>query len=910
MGMGSLDDLITKISDKLNYLYDQLDGFAESGVSNDGGNSLSLGTDDKPYFKERTSAEIKSAYESNSDTNAFTDAYKNQLDTLDADITEKLDRGGYAGTAQDLKDDIDGFVSGVSADADNSLILGTDDKPYFKERTDAEIKASYEGNANTNAFTDAEKVTLSTALQSDDLDGYLTEMESDSKYTPLTRTLTAGNGIQAIGDLSQNRNINLDFDYLDDRYDSGNKTRTGCKVATTVNITLSGVQTIDSVALSVNDRVLVKNQTDATKNGSYLVKSSTWVRTSDFDTVSSDEITQSATFYVQEGVMNGKSSWKLQTPNPITLGTSNLIFEQISGASNYIGGNKISLDGNQINHDTGTWTGKSNLSGATVISNLNVDAYGHISNWTTRNLTASDVGATTQSASDLRYLRKDVSGVFTGNELKIDNDKFLMLGNDNIAGLRATYGNSELRLYEGNFSIRDGADARFSFGRTTGNFSATGSITGANLSGINTGDQTWSTLDGKPTTFTPSAHNHDDRYYTEAESDGMYLRKDITDVLNSGVRIPHDAFLFFGNSNISAIRETGGNTEHRLYSGDYIIRDTTSEIFRFQRTTGNFIATGRGVFGDFIQPSGAGGNGVRIRGIGSGSSNVSYCSFYESDGITRQGYVGFPTPSSSNLFLRNEITSKNLQLKDDGVLDYNGIIKADDFNGNGSELTNVNADQVDGFHASSLIKTSGNQTISGRLSGSDATSDTDFVTKRQVLPIATQGSGIVKLVESVDSGVYNGGTGSYLKKGSTSNIYEYEMPAGSFQNSGKGLMEVEMYADVTSVSFDVNLLLNLTIIQGGTTFDFPANTINLNTSSPGAAGYFKFNFTSRQSGGLFYGFSVSDITDFSGTSTEYRNASVAGIDFRNSFKIRVKVSTQNGYSMSILPFTVKVSDLN
>ena len=31
----------------------------------------------------------------------------------------------------------------------------------------------------------------------------------------------------------------------------------------------------------------------------------------------------------------------------------------------------------------------------------------------------------------------------------------------------------------------------------------------------------WSTITGKPTTFAPSSHNHDDKYYTESEINNM-----------------------------------------------------------------------------------------------------------------------------------------------------------------------------------------------------------------------------------------------------------------------------------------------------------------------------------------------------------------------------------------------------
>jgi len=40
----------------------------------------------------------------------------------------------------------------------------------------------------------------------------------------------------------------------------------------------------------------------------------------------------------------------------------------------------------------------------------------------------------------------------------------------------------------------------------------------------NPGTTLWSGITDKPSTFPPSAHNHDDRYYTETESDARYVR--------------------------------------------------------------------------------------------------------------------------------------------------------------------------------------------------------------------------------------------------------------------------------------------------------------------------------------------------------------------------------------------------
>src|SRR5260221_2815249 len=56
-----------------------------------------------------------------------------------------------------------------------------------------------------------------------------------------------------------------------------------CRAATTANITLNGLQTVDGIALAANDRVLVKNQTSGANNGIYLASSSGWTRASDFD---------------------------------------------------------------------------------------------------------------------------------------------------------------------------------------------------------------------------------------------------------------------------------------------------------------------------------------------------------------------------------------------------------------------------------------------------------------------------------------------------------------------------------------------------------------------------------------------------------------------------------------------------
>lgn len=96
------------------------------------------------------------------------------------------------------------------------------------------------------------------------------------------------------------------------------------RAATTANITLSGVQTIDGVALTVGDRVLVKDQTAAAQNGIYLVAAQSWPRATDAD--NGTKMSSGARVSVEEGTVNAGSVWYLSTAGTINVGSTALIF--------------------------------------------------------------------------------------------------------------------------------------------------------------------------------------------------------------------------------------------------------------------------------------------------------------------------------------------------------------------------------------------------------------------------------------------------------------------------------------------------------------------------------------------------------------------------------------------------------
>jgi hypothetical protein len=155
----------------------------------------------------------------------------------------------------------------------------------------------------------------------------------------------------------------------------GYKWKEPVKAATTANITLSGTQTIDSVALVANDRVLVKNQSTASGNGIYLVAAGAWTRTTDFD--ASAEL-EGATVFVSQGTAGGNTTWQMTTDGPYTIGTTALTWSQIGGGTTYTQGTGISISGGVIAVDVAVVARKSTFTigdgAATTISvthNLN-----------------------------------------------------------------------------------------------------------------------------------------------------------------------------------------------------------------------------------------------------------------------------------------------------------------------------------------------------------------------------------------------------------------------------------------------------------------------------------------------------------------------------------------------------------
>ena len=99
------------------------------------------------------------------------------------------------------------------------------------------------------------------------------------------------------------------------------------RVGTTgANLSLSGLATLDGIAIGAGDRILVKDQTNKAENGVYVASVSTWSRA--LDLTQTAQAVPNLTIWTSEGAANEDKGWVLTTDAPIILGTTGLTWEK------------------------------------------------------------------------------------------------------------------------------------------------------------------------------------------------------------------------------------------------------------------------------------------------------------------------------------------------------------------------------------------------------------------------------------------------------------------------------------------------------------------------------------------------------------------------------------------------------
>jgi hypothetical protein len=243
--------------------------------------------------KDLDAASIKTSYESNADTNAYTDAEKAKLAGIEAGATGDQ-TGQEIKTLYEQQADTNAFTDALLSKLQNIEAGATGDQ------TATEIKSLYESNANTNAYTDAEQSKLAgieanaTADQTGAEIKSLYEAEANTNaYTDAEKTKLAGIEAGATGDqtpaeiLTAIKTVDgaasgLDADLLDgqqgsyylDYNNATNKPTSIAQLTTARDITLSGVVTgtasFDGSAdanITVSSNMSLDNLTNVTETG-------------------------------------------------------------------------------------------------------------------------------------------------------------------------------------------------------------------------------------------------------------------------------------------------------------------------------------------------------------------------------------------------------------------------------------------------------------------------------------------------------------------------------------------------------------------------------------------------------------------------------------------------------------------
>ena len=164
-------------------------------------------------------------------------------------------------------------------------------------------------------------------------------------------------------------------------------------------LTNSGVQAafaVDGYTASLNDRILVKDQTTGAQNGIYTVTTvgtilTNWVltRATDFNTVGTgpNYIETGASTFINGGTTWGSTSWVMNTTGTITVGSTSLVWVQTSSSGNITVSAPITKTGNTIGLGTvgvaNGGTGLTSLTAYAVLYAASTSSVGQISPSTT-----------------------------------------------------------------------------------------------------------------------------------------------------------------------------------------------------------------------------------------------------------------------------------------------------------------------------------------------------------------------------------------------------------------------------------------------------------------------------------------------------------------------------------------------
>ena len=157
-------------------------------------------------------------------------------------------------------------------------------------------------------------------------------------------------------------------------------------VGATLTGNANGALSVDGVTVVAGNRILVKNEATGANNGVYVVTqvgngSTPYIltRATDFDSAGTgvDQIDEGDFFLVIAGSTQANTSWVQQTPLPITVGTTAIVFTQFAAPITYSAGTGLTLGGTVFSI-TNTGVSASTYGSASSVPVLAINAQGQV----------------------------------------------------------------------------------------------------------------------------------------------------------------------------------------------------------------------------------------------------------------------------------------------------------------------------------------------------------------------------------------------------------------------------------------------------------------------------------------------------------------------------------------------------
>ena len=236
-------------------------------------------------------------------------------------------------------------------------------------------------------------------------------------------------------------------------------------------LTNSGAQAafaVDGYTASLNDRILVKDQTTGAQNGIYTVTTvgtilTNWVltRATDFNTVGTgpNYIETGASTFINGGTTWGSTSWVMNTTGTITVGSTSLVWVQTSSSGNITVSAPITKTGNTIGLGTvgvaNGGTGLTSLTAYAVLYAASTSSVGQISPSTTGYPLLS-TGASTAPAFGQLSLTAGVTGTLPVGNGGTGTATTFTTGSVVFAGASGVYSQNNAKFFWDNTNNRLG----------------------------------------------------------------------------------------------------------------------------------------------------------------------------------------------------------------------------------------------------------------------------------------------------------------------------------------------------------------------------------------------------------------------------------------------------------------------